>query len=74
MRTPIFEACCIAAFLAVVFFYTSYKDSHDDKRNTREYCEAVYSGMIEDSRGTYHELCYMGIVRVRPVHRPSSLP
>lgn len=70
MRSPLFEAACIAVFIACVFVYTNYNDRHDDKRSTRQYCEAVYSGMIEDTRGTYHEQCYMGMVRTRPVHHP----
>lgn len=67
MRPPTFEALCIAAFIVAVFVYTNYSTQHDDHRNQREYCEAVYSGMIPDSRGTYHEQCYMGKLRTRPI-------
>lgn len=68
MRTPIFEVLATAAFLVAVFVYESYTDNQNDHYNTRQYCEAVYSGMIQDMRGTYHEQCYMGKIRTRPLH------
>lgn len=64
--TDAFVALGILAIIAVAQFNDS---GTRDNLNQRQYCEAVYSGQIRDLRGTYHEQCYMGKIRVRPIHQ-----
>lgn len=63
--TDALVALGILAIIAVAQFNDDSRDRAN--MNQREYCEAVYSGMMRDVRGTYHEQCYMGKLRVRPI-------